>query len=164
MNQRLPALATAAVVVLLDRVTKVWIERSMELYSSRPVIPGFFDLVYTRNDGMVFGLFAGGDRPMLGPLLVGLAVAVLLGVFWLVWKLPSMGGHRLSWLPLGLVFGGAVGNLYDRVVHGSVTDFLDFYIGGWHWPAFNVADSALTTGALLLAIGVLWEPRRAAME
>ena len=154
MHSRLTAFGLSAAVIALDRVTKLWVEAAISPYEAIPVIPGFFDLIYTRNRGIAFGLFADAQGHLRPVLLIGVALAVLCAVAVLIWRLPGRPEPQHRWLPvaLGLIFGGAAGNLYDRIVHGSVTDFLDVYIGDWHWPAFNVADSAITTGALLLVL------------
>ena len=162
MRERIPAFALAAVIIVLDRWTKLWIEAEVSLYDSHTVIPGFFDIVHTENRGMAFGLFSDGESAIRRLLLVGVALVVLLVVVAMLWKLPSEAGRtsRLTGSALALVLGGAIGNLYDRAIRGSVTDFLDVYLGDWHWPAFNVADSAITIGAILLAMSLLLDKNR----
>lgn len=162
MEPRRLSLSLAGGVILVDRVTKFWIECSVRFSENVTVIPGFFDIVHTRNRGMAFGLFSSSASPWRTVLLVGVAAIVLLFVAGLIWRLPRQlaPGHRFTPAALGLILGGAVGNLYDRLVRGSVTDFLDFYVGAWHWPAFNAADSAITIGAALLALDLL-RPHRA---
>ncbi|MEW5877891.1 MAG: signal peptidase II [Acidobacteriota bacterium] len=137
-------------VVVLDQLTKLWLVASLPYGSQKTVIPGFFDLVHTRNRGVAFGLFA-----QAGPFsqVVLLLLVVVLVVF-VAWQLVN---HRQRLAPrvgLGLILGGALGNLLDRLIRGEVVDFLDFYLswGGrsYHWPAFNVADASITLGALWL--------------
>jgi len=137
-------------VVVLDQLTKLWLVASLPYGSQKTVIPGFFDLVHTRNRGVAFGLFA-----QAGPFsqVVLLLLVVVLVVF-VAWQLVH---HRQRLAPrvgLGLILGGALGNLLDRLIRGEVVDFLDFYLswGGrsYHWPAFNVADASITLGALWL--------------
>ncbi len=161
MYSRRIAFGVAAAVIVLDRITKLWVEAAISPYEAIPVIPGFFDLIYTRNRGIAFGLFADAGGPLRSLLLIGVALAVLGAVAVLIWRLPPQPGPQQRWLPaaLGLIFGGATGNLYDRLLQGSVTDFLDLYVGDWHWPAFNVADSAITAGALLLLLESVMRPR-----
>ncbi len=161
MNLRLLAFSLAGFVIALDRVTKIWIENNVRIGASIPVIPDFFSIVHTQNTGMAFGLFADSPGPWRTFLLIGVAGVVLVFVGILIWRLPKDTPHcpLLSAIALGLVLGGAIGNQYDRVVRGSVTDFLDVYIGRYHWPAFNVADSAITVGAILLAITMLGSPK-----
>lgn len=139
-----------ALVVVLDQLTKLWLVASLPYGSQTTVVPGFFDLVHTRNRGVAFGLFA-----QAGPFsqVVLLLLVVVLVVF-VAWQLFH---QRERWAPrvgLGLVLGGALGNVLDRLVRGEVVDFLDFYLswGGrsYHWPAFNIADASITLGALWL--------------
>jgi signal peptidase II len=145
-------LAIAGLVVVLDQLTKwailIWLERAM-------VLTPFFNLVLVWNRGVSFGMFDSESR--LGPwVLSGLAfavVALLLG--WL-----RRVDDPLTATGLGLIIGGAIGNVIDRVRFGAVIDFLDFHALGWHWPAFNVADSAICVGALLLVVDGLLMPRR----
>jgi len=163
MRKRLPAFALAAAVIILDRLSKLWIQSEVSLYETRTVIPGLFDIVHTENRGMAFGLFSGGESTLRSVLLVGVALVVLVVVVVMLWRMPSQagGGSRLMSGALALVLGGAMGNLYDRAFRGSVTDFLDVYWGTWHWPAFNVADSAISVGAILLMLTLVTEKERA---
>lgn len=160
MNHRSLAYGLAGGIVLLDRITKIWIQRSLTLTDRIPVIPGLFDIVHTENRGMAFGLLNEGASAGRTFLLVGVACAVLLVVGYLIWRLPKeLPPHqRFTPAALGLILGGAVGNVYDRAVQGSVTDFLDVYVSRYHWPAFNVADSAITIGAILVALELVWTP------
>jgi len=157
MRAPIPAFALAAAIIVLDRLTKLWVQTEVSLYESHTVVPGLFDIVHAENRGMAFGLFSDGESGFRSVLLVGVALAVLVVVSVMLWRLPARpgGGRRLTGTALALVLGGAVGNLYDRAFRGSVTDFLDVYVGDWHWPAFNVADSAITIGAILLALSVV---------
>ncbi len=143
--------AVAAVLIIAaDRVTKLAISASIPLYSSRTVIEGFFDIVHTRNTGIAFSLFADAGPTVREILIPGMSVAAVVLVVVLFFQSGS-GSWRFQ-VGLTLVLAGAVGNLYDRAVYGFVVDFLDFYVGGYHWPAFNVADSSITTGAGLLVL------------
>jgi len=148
-------LALSAVVVALDRWTKLWIESSIDDWRVFHVIPGFFQIVRTHNTGIAFGLFQSGDGRS-SPILVGFSLLVMGFIAWMLWQSirPGTSDHWTSRFGLALVFGGALGNLHDRLRYGSVTDFLDFYLGPSHFPAFNVADSAITTGAALLLLGI----------
>lgn len=148
----------ATLIIVADRVTKLAVTASMPLHSARPVIDGFFDLVHTRNTGMAFSLLADASpaiRQILIPALSVAAVALVVVLFF-----QGEPGARRFQFGLALVLAGAVGNLYDRAVYGFVVDFLDFYVGGYHWPAFNVADSAITTGAGLLVLDSFHATRR----
>ena len=162
MDRRTLPFTLAGVVVLLDRITKIWIESRVSFQETIPVIPGFFQIIHTRNRGMAFGLFSEGSSGFRTVLLVGVALVVLLLVAGLIWKLPrrAPAHEKFTAAALGLILGGAVGNLYDRVLRGSVTDFLDVHAGDLHWPAFNVADSAITIGAVLVALDLLRRPAK----
>jgi signal peptidase II len=150
----------AAVIVVLDRLSKVWIEKNVELYGGFAVIPGFFNIVHTTNRGAAFGMFADSDHPLRTTLLIGVSLAVLGFVSYALLR-PDKSGFRAStptMVGLSLVLGGAIGNIYDRVVSGEVTDFLEFYQGDWRFAAFNIADSAITVGACLLILD-MWLSR-----
>jgi signal peptidase II len=155
VTRRLPYLALALGVVVLDQVTKAIVIAKIPLYRTIPVIRGFFDLTHLQNTGAAFGVFAaaGSARPLLVTLL---AVAVFAAV--LVWSLTTTPDHRLLQTALGLIMGGAVGNLVDRVRFSAVTDFLRFYVDRWEWPSFNVADSAISVGVVLLAWDIWRRP------
>ncbi|MBC7927413.1 MAG: signal peptidase II [Bryobacteraceae bacterium] len=161
MIPRYAPLVIAGAVFAADRFTKSWIERNVELYGSFHVIPGFFDIVHTTNRGAAFGMFSDSDHPLRSVLLVGVSVAVLLFVGYALLR-PAQSGFRPSPLTvsgLSLVLGGALGNIYDRVSVGEVTDFLEFYYGTWRFAAFNIADSAITVGAGLLLLD-MWLNRK----
>ncbi len=150
-----PWLAVATVVVLLDQLTKVTIER---LFSYGDVLPvtGFFNLVLTYNKGAAFSFLAsasGWQKQLLT------AFGIVASLF-IVYLLARHGTQRLFSLALALILGGAVGNVIDRLAYGHVIDFLDFHWRGWHWPAFNVADSAIVCGAALLILDELLRVRR----
>jgi signal peptidase II len=146
---KLRYLFLSVAVIVLDQWTKWLVEVHLPHHVSEPVIPGFLNLTHVRNTGVAFGLFAtdGGEGTLLLTLL-GLAALAAVAVYF--WHTPSQ--DRLLLVALALVVGGAVGNLIDRVSSGAVTDFVDVYVGLHHWPAFNVADSAISVGIALLAI------------
>ena len=148
-------LVIAALVILFDQVTK-WIALSGVDFGAHPIsVTSFFNLVLVWNRGVSFGMF--NDAGAAGPwILSGLAIAVVLGLlYWL--------RQTETWLTvtaLGLVIGGALGNVIDRFRFGAVIDFLDFHLAGYHWPAFNVADAAICVGAVLLLLDGLLSPER----
>ena len=160
MPRRLRAYGLAAAWFALDRATKMLVEANMEAGDVTAVIPGFFNLVYTKNRGIAFSLLANSDSEWRSFFLIGLTALVVAFVASMLWQTSprGMAGSRLSRLGLALVMGGALGNLYDRLSEGAVTDFLDFYMGGYHWPAFNVADSGLSIGVGLILLD-LWLSR-----
>lgn len=154
MARRWPWVVAAAVAGL-DRATKHLIESRVAEWEAIPVIDGFFRIVHTRNTGVAFSLFAEQGAGGGGVVLTAITGALTLLVGWLLWQACRTGGeHWTLQAALALILAGAAGNLFDRVAFGSVTDFLDFQLGSRHWPAFNVADSAITCGAALLLINV----------
>jgi signal peptidase II len=151
-------LLIALAVLLLDRLTKWAIAQTIPLEDAVNVIPGFFRLTHLEHTGAAFSLFADSPSPFRTTLLIGFSMAALAVVSVLLWKDRSV--FHSGTLALSLILGGAVGNLWDRVSDGKVTDFLDFYIGAHHWPPFNVADSAIVIGALLLFLRMLRKDHR----
>lgn len=141
----------AAAVIALDQITKAAITSLFLLHEYYAVLDGFFNLVYVMNPGAAFGFLAGASAAFRYVFFTGItAVAILLIIYYLV---KNKHGSTVAVVSLTLIFGGAVGNLIDRIRFGAVVDFLDFYLGTFHWPAFNVADSAITVGAILM----IWE-------
>jgi len=145
----------AAVVVILDQITKLIVLQRLVPGVPIVLIDGFLAFTLVMNTGLAFGLLAGipaGWRWLVGALSL-VALVVLLRVALRI--LPSGGWREQS--AIGLIFGGAVGNLIDRTRFGAVVDFVDVYVRDWHWPAFNAADSAITVGVAALALGVMLE-------
>lgn len=143
-------LGIAAVVVLLDQLSKITMSRLLA-YGESEYISSFFNLVMVYNPGAAFSFLAnsgGWQRWFFSAL--ALAVSVMI-----VWMLNRNASQRMFCWSLSLILGGAVGNLIDRLAYGHVIDFLDFHIGGWHWPAFNIADGAITIGAALFVLDEL---------
>jgi len=138
----------AGVVLLVDLATKSAVMSAFSLHESMTVIPGFFDLTYVRNPGAAFGFLARTSPAFRSFFFSGMAVAAILFILYFLFR-EKEAGLTLT-LSLGLIIGGATGNLLDRIRFGEVVDFLDFSIGGYHWPAFNAADSAISVGACLL--------------
>ncbi len=136
-------------VLALDQWTKWMIEVHLPHHATHPVVPALFNLTHVRNTGVAFGMFAspGSEASWM---LSGLGLVALALVT--VYFAATPRDHRLLLASLALVMGGAVGNLIDRVASGAVTDFLDVYVGTHHWPSFNVADSAITVGIVLMAL------------
>lgn len=147
-----------AAVIGIDRLTKWLVIRHLPEAHEIPVIPGLFQLSHWENTGAAFSMFADSSSPWRTLGLIGFAVAALLVVSFLLWKSGST--LNASTVSLALIMGGASGNLWDRVAKGTVTDFLDFYIGQHHWPPFNVADSAIVVGSLLLMWKIMLGPKR----
>ncbi len=137
--------ALALLVVLLDQLSKYWVSAVFDFDEARSVT-GFFNLVLTHNAGAAFSFLASASGWQRGFFIAIAAVAiVVIGVL-----LARHAGDKLFCLALALILGGAIGNVIDRGILGYVVDFLDFHFAGWHWPAFNLADAAITLGAVLL--------------
>ena len=147
---------TAAVVIALDQISKALVLQHFQLYESVSVIPGFFNLTHIRNPGGAFGILASGGSNLRNVLFLG-AGTVALGMI-LYFLKATEDKERLMRFTLALIFGGAIGNIIDRLRFGEVIDFLDFYIGSLHWPAFNVADSAITVGICLFVYHLIFNP------
>jgi signal peptidase II len=157
---RLRAYGIAAAVFALDRLAKRIVEMRVSFADSYTVIPGFFDIVRAQNRGVAFGLFNESTFEWRTTLLVLVSVAAVVVVSAVIWRAQRLDARSL-W-GFALILGGAGGNLFDRILSGRVTDFLDFYIRDYHWPAFNVADSALVVGCGLLILDMLRPQRQAA--
>lgn len=145
-----PWLSLAGVVILLDQLSKFFISRLLE-HSGSLIVTNHFNLVLAYNKGAAFSFLSqasGWQR------YVFIALAFI-AVLFILYLLTKHGHQKMFALALALVMGGALGNVIDRIWHGHVIDFLDFYIGRWHWPAFNLADSAITLGAILLILDEL---------
>lgn len=159
--KRVPYLIIAALVILLDAFTKWLVLINLPVHASVPVIDGFFQLVHVRNTGAAFGIGANSSSSFVPLLLNGGAIVVFLIVVF--YSLRTQLSDRILQTGLHLILGGAIGNLIDRFRFGSVVDFLDVYvrIGGreHHWPAFNVADSAICVGMALLFIDMWRKPK-----
>jgi signal peptidase II len=151
-------LVIAALVVVLDRVTKLWIVAHILPGHGIVVIPRVFRLTHVLNTGAAFSMFEGSASPILvRNLLVGFSIIAVVVVLVLIWKM----GRSVSPMSvaLALILGGAIGNLYDRIRYLHVVDFLEVHIVHYHWPDFNVADSAIVVGACLLLLEML-RPQR----
>jgi signal peptidase II len=169
MNPRLRTAAIAAAVVLIDRITKLYIRSAYTSWDVKPVIAGFFNIVHTENPGAAFGIFADSPSAWSSMLLVTISLVVMAIIGVMLWRprsgsLPAssqslgMQAPGLVSVGLALVFGGAAGNVWDRLFRGTVTDFLQVFFGSYEFPSFNAADSAITVGAALLLID-LWRTR-----
>jgi len=141
------------VVVALDQITKAAIVAKFFIHESYPIIDGFFNLVYVMNPGAAFGFLANTSAIFRYIFFIGITAMVILLIIYYILKSKSQ--NMFTVVSLTLIFAGAVGNLIDRVRFGAVVDFLDFYIRSWHWPAFNVADSAISLGAVLMIWGMI---------
>jgi signal peptidase II len=151
-------LAWAALVVVLDQISKVWVAASFQFQESQPVIPGLFNLTFITNTGAAFGILAGAQSLGRQVFFVGVALVALVVLYLAYREYREQGQVYMA--AIGLVAGGALGNLVDRLRLGHVIDFLDFYLRQHHWPAFNIADSAITIGVGLFLLAGFREPGR----
>ena len=160
MKSRFPYFIIAVVVMAADQLTKAWAIAKLKPVVLLEVIPGFFRLVYATNRGVAFSMFAdaGGWQRYF---FIGVAILASAWVLWLLKKHPR---QKLFCLSLAMILGGAIGNLIDRVLFGSVADFVQVHYGGYFFPAFNVADSAITVGAGLMIWDGLFPKRSDVIE
>lgn len=152
------AFLIAAGVFALDRWSKWIIETHFGAADSKTVIPGLFSIVRSENPGVAFGILSEHSSHSRTLLLIALSLAAVLILAAMLWRIDRQ--DRLTAAGLSLIFGGALGNVFDRVRSGTVTDFLDFYSGGHHWYTFNLADAAICTGAGLLILSMLLSNRK----
>lgn len=146
-------LLTGSAVVFLDQLSKLLVLAFLPLHSSVVVIPGFFNLVHVRNTGAAFSFLAGDYSIWRQIFFVTVSIVGMAVILYVYKGLERT--NRWARVSLALIFGGALGNLIDRLRLGEVIDFLDVYVGPYHWPAFNVADSAISIGAVLLLLFLL---------
>jgi signal peptidase II len=151
--KRLAYLLIAQGVFVSDRLTKQLIEEGLGLYEFKTVIPGFLELTHTRNTGMAFGILSDSASPWVPLALATVSTLAFLLILGFALRNP-VSRVRLQW-GLMLILGGAAGNLHDRLTYGYVTDFIDVFYGSYHWPTFNLADSAITIGIGLFLIETL---------
>jgi signal peptidase II len=144
-----------ALVVVLDQATKHLVLRTMPLLKSIVVIPGFFSITHVHNPGGAFGFLAQNGSPWRHWMFLAAAVIALSMILYFHHQTPRT--HPFLGLGLALIFGGAIGNLIDRLRFGEVIDFLDFYVAHLHWPTFNVADSAVTVGVSIFVLHILFK-------
>jgi signal peptidase II len=143
----------ALIVIVLDRWTKRLVAARIAMYAHIQVIPGFFRLTHTENTGAAFSLFADSPAHWKTAMLIGFSLMAMVIVSILLWKQLTL---NTTGVALSLILGGAAGNLWDRLLHGRVVDFLLFYIKQYQWPVFNLADSSIVVGALLLVTEIVF--------
>ncbi len=160
--RRLPwLLFISALVITADRLTKTWIAAHIRLGGAIPIIPSFLRLTHWTNQGAAFSLFADSASPnAVRWALVAFTVAAAVAIFVLLIRLGSQ--FTLTTVALALIFGGAIGNVHDRILYGSVIDFIEVHIRSYYWPDFNVADSSVVTGACMLLLDSLLPHRKSA--
>lgn len=153
LRKYLPLLAIAGGLVVIDQITKALVLKFIPLLHSITVVPGFFNLSHVHNPGGAFGFLA-GDPSIIRHYLFLLAAAVALGLILYFYE-QTPATHRYLKMALALIFGGAIGNMIDRLRFGEVVDYLDFYWGVYHWPTFNVADSGVTIGVVIFLLHIV---------
>jgi signal peptidase II len=151
-------LLVALAVVVLDRWSKRAVAARIALYAHIQVIPKFFQLTHTENTGAAFSLFADSPAHWKTAMLIGFSIVAMAIVLVLLWRQRSL---TITGVALSLILGGAAGNLWDRVLHGRVVDFLLFYVKQYQWPVFNLADSSIVIGACLLVMEIVFSPPQA---
>lgn len=149
-------------VLLLDQVSKRAVEKYTAAGSIKVLIPGVLNLEHTSNSGVAFGLFADSSSGWLAPVLIVFSLGVIVFLIWLL--ATGRAGNGLSRVGMALILGGACGNVLDRVLRRRVTDFIDFHVGSHHWYTFNVADSAIVIGAILVLLELLRDWRHPTQE
>jgi signal peptidase II len=157
---RLKAYGAAAAIFVLDRLTKWMVERLVSFSDTYTVIPGFFDIVHSQNRGVAFGILNDSTWEWRTMALIALTGGAVILVSFVLWNARHM--DPLALWGLALILGGAAGNVFDRLVWGQVTDFLEFHIGPYYWPTFNLADSAIVIGSGLFLLDTLRSKRQAA--
>jgi signal peptidase II len=148
----------ALAVLAVDRATKFAIERYTSPYFRFSVVSDIVMLVHNQNPGIAFGVFSNSTSPWLAPLLLITSALVIVVLGWLL--INGRVGGRLAQAGLALILGGAAGNALDRLIHGGVTDFVEIRLGTFSWPAFNVADSAISIGAALVVVELVFGGQR----
>ena len=149
-------------VLIADQVTKLWIVSRFALYDSQVVIPGFFNLVFVTNKGAAFSMFASVESPLRHYFFVTVNILAFLGLTIAAFRMRR--AHIMYIISFALIAAGALGNVIDRIRIGAVIDFLDFYLGSYHWPAFNVADASICIGVAVLFTINLMEGKRTKNE
>jgi signal peptidase II len=154
-NKYIRLAVIAGLVVAADQITKWMVLSHLPLYHSIVVIPGFFNLTHIHNPGGAFGFLSGQSSNIRHFMFVVVSLLATGLIFWFYYKTPR--SHPLLAAGFAMIFGGALGNLIDRLRFGKVVDFLDFYLSGWHWPAFNVADSAISVGIAIFVYHLIFK-------
>ena len=162
LSSRLRWLWLTLGIVLLDRATKAWFETQTAEGWRHEVVQHFIYLVRASNPGIAFSFFADSASPWMRIILISGSVVVIGVLAWLL--VVGNSGSRMTAAGLALLLGGATGNVTDRILHGAVTDFFEVWFGTYHYPAFNVADSAIAIGAVLIVLDVLFRSKHAASQ
>jgi signal peptidase II len=141
-------------LVTMDQITKIYIKNNFELYETKTVIPGFFNITFVLNPGAAFGFLAKLNDSYRQTFFLTVTFIAIILLIYLMFKEKK---HKLRLFSYSIILSGALGNFIDRIYLGSVIDFLDFYIKKYHWPAFNIADSCITVGVFLLFVDIFFQ-------
>ena len=158
MNKYLLLTVVAGGVIIFDQTSKYVVQHIMALHDYIEVIPGFFNLTYTQNPGAAFGLFGETRDTLRLAILIGISLFALIILLFMYVRVTEK--DILTHVSISIIIGGAIGNLIDRIRLQWVIDFLEFYWRGYHWPAFNIADSAITIGTMILMFNILFPKTR----
>ena len=159
MNKKyIPLIAYTPLIVIIDQLTKTYVDNGMRLYQSIELLENFFHITYIRNKGAAFGILSGADESVRIPFFLVISAIAIAVIFYILYSYHEE--SKLFPLSLALILGGAVGNMIDRIRFGEVVDFLDVHWYDHHWPAFNIADSAISIGVALLIINMLFEKEK----
>ncbi|MDH3257416.1 MAG: signal peptidase II [Nitrospinota bacterium] len=161
-NRYLQLFLTSNILIILDQYTKMWVNAHIPKHHYITVIDNFFAITHIRNPGVAFGLFAEGPSEYKTYLFIGFSVIAIVAILIFFHQTPQK--NRMVRIGLILIFSGAIGNLIDRILYQEVIDFLDFYYGAYHWPAFNIADSCITIGVLLMFADLIQAGRASQVE
>lgn len=155
MKNRFPYFILIALIIITDQASKIWISRTLLLFSHRVVIPGFFNLTHIHNRGAIFGFLSRFPGPLVHYILMGASIVAFFLVLYYFFKTSAQ--ERFLQISFSLILAGALGNLIDRIMRGYVIDFLDFSINKWHWPSFNVSDASVSVGVVILIFLLLFK-------
>lgn len=152
-NRYLQLFLTSNILIILDQYTKMWVNTHIPKHRFIMVIDNFFAITHIRNPGVAFGLFAEGPSDLKTYVFIGFSIIAIIAILIFFHQTPQE--NKLVRVALILIFSGAIGNLIDRILYKEVIDFLDFFYGSFHWPAFNIADSCITIGVVLMFIDLI---------
>lgn len=158
MNKYIILTAVAALVIIIDQISKYAVQHMLAMHDYIEIIPGLFNLTYVQNPGAAFGIFGETAGILRLVILIGISIFALAMLLFMYQK--TEGRYTLTHSGIAMIIGGAVGNLIDRIRLSWVMDFLDFYWNGHHWPAFNIADAAITLGTVILMFNILFSKNR----
>ena len=150
------------VIIILDQLVKIYVDKTMYLYQSIEVLENFFHITYIRNKGAAFGILSGANESLRVPFFLTVSAIAIVVIIYTIYTYREE--SQLFPFSMALILGGAIGNMIDRIRLGEVIDFVDVHWYTHHWPAFNVADSAITIGVTLLIINILFEHKKVKTE